>query len=132
VSESTRSSCQARMTGRRDPRFLATYAGMLFMGGRYAEAKAVIDEAKSRDFAFRQRRTLHFEPHPGGTDVWLAGTVESLLASFAFIRVPGFPQDFYLSTSRYGDIEMRPGLSIRFRPGFNLEGPIVLDPRLPD
>lgn len=120
---------QAELSGSRDPRFVPTLAGMLFMDQRFGEAEKVFEEAARRDFSFEQRKAVHFLPKKAGRPVWLSGTVESILATFSFVRVPGYP-DFFFPGSRYQGIEMRRGLAVRFRPGFTMQGAQVVDPEI--
>jgi hypothetical protein len=114
----------ARIKGRRDPEFLATYGGMLVMDEQLGEAEDVWARAAEQNFTFADGNRLAFRPHPGNNPVRLAGRVCDVKAGFAFVATPGLP-NFFWPGSRFGDRRPRVGDELRFEPAFSARGPVV-------
>lgn len=116
----------ARLKGRRDPEFIATYGGMLVMDEQLGDAEDVWRRAAELDFTVADASRIGFRPHPGNRNVRLTGRVADVKASFAFVAVPGLP-DFFWPGSRFGERRPTSGDPIEFEPGFSARGPVVAE-----
>jgi pentatricopeptide repeat protein len=113
--------------GRRDPRFVATLGGMLFMNGEFTEAEKVFDEARERDFSAKDAGRVEFYPNqPGqaGTPLTLQGAVVSVKPGYCFIECPGYPS-FFCPGSKYRGMLMTKGKVVTFHPGFSTRGAVA-------
>lgn len=113
--------------GRRDPRFVATLGGMLFMNGEFTEAEKVFDEARERDFSAKDASRVEFYPNqPGqaGTPLTLQGAVVSVKPGYCFIECPGYPR-FFCPGSKYRGMLMTKGKVVTFHPGFSTRGAVA-------
>jgi tetratricopeptide (TPR) repeat protein len=113
--------------GRRDPRYIATLGGMLFMHGQFTEAERVFEEARRREFSVEDASRIGFVPNaPGQSRVpmTLEGRVTHVSAGFCFIECPGYPA-FFCPGSKYRGLLMERGLPVRFHPGFNTRGAVA-------
>lgn len=112
----------ARLKGERQPRFVATYGGMLVMSGHPDEAADVWRRAAEREFSVQDRSKAFFVPEDGGVHKSIEGIVRKVGPGYAFIGATGLP-DFYCRSSRLSGVVLRPGLSVVFTPGFAVRGP---------
>jgi tetratricopeptide (TPR) repeat protein len=124
---------QASLYGVKDPRFVATLGGMLFMNGQFSEAQEVFDNAISQEFTFEERLRVEFIPR--GIDnpsepLRLDGRVASVKAGYAFIEARGYPS-FFCHSTKFGDVVMEPGKAVSFQPAFCVRGAVALDPSEP-
>lgn len=122
---------QANLYGARDPRYVATLGGMLFMEGRFTEAAAVFKDALDRGFNFDELRRIEFVPKDASDPsepVRLEGRVTQVRAGFAFVEASGYPA-FFCHSTKYGNVLMRPGKRLSFQPAFCPRGAVALEPR---
>jgi tetratricopeptide (TPR) repeat protein len=113
--------------GYSDPRFVATLAGMLFMNGEFSEAKQVWNESVRREFPAEEATRIQFRPRDPknlSRTLELSGKVAALKVGYAFIDAPGY-QSFFCHASNFAGLLMRPGLPVRFEPGFSARGAVV-------
>jgi tetratricopeptide (TPR) repeat protein len=117
--------------GMRDPRYIATLGGMLFLNREFTEAEKVFAESEQRNFAFEEARRLEFAPHDSNEPsepMALVGRVVSVRSGYAFIRAPGYP-DLFCPGSKFGSLMMRIGMEVSVGLGFSARGPIASDPQ---
>jgi tetratricopeptide (TPR) repeat protein len=116
----------ASLTGMRDPRYVATLGGMLFMAGAYTEAEAVSASASERAFSFADATRAFFVPRaPGsGERLRLSGKVTDVKPGYAFIDTVDKPGFFHHGT-RAGDLVLKPGVQVYFEPAFSARGPVA-------
>lgn len=110
--------------GMKDPRFVATLSGMLFMAGRFTDADQVLEDARKQTFSNAEGNTIHFTPRdPGdGTKrLRLEGAVTLVRAGFCFIEAPGYAK-FLCPGSKWAGIYMTKGLRVSFQPAFSARG----------
>lgn len=122
---------QASLYGMRDPRFVATLGGMLFMNGEFTEAEALFKEALDKGFTFDELKRVEFEPKQivNPTEfVRLEGKVINVKAGFAFVEAPGYPA-FFCHYTKYGDVVMELGKRLTFQAAFSPRGPVALHPQ---
>ncbi len=127
----------ATLYGYSDPRFLATLGGMLFMSGKFTEAKSVFEETLKHDFTSAEANEIQFRPWiliQPLTPLRMAGRVTVLKAGYAFIEAKGFPP-FLCPGSKFDAMLMEVGLPLTFEPAFSARGalavaPLPIDPPL--
>jgi len=113
--------------GMRDPRFIATLGGMLFMNGKFTDADAVFREARKREFSMEEARSIQFRPRNPlnhSLHVRLEGTVAAVRAGYATISIVGYPE-FRCPRSKARDFILRGGLDVFVEPAFSATGPVV-------
>lgn len=122
----------ARMKGARDPRFVATYGGMLVMDAQLDEAADVWKRATDQTFTFSDGNRIGFRPTLEGTPVKLTGRVANVRSGYAFIASPGMP-NFFCPAARLSSFRPREGDVVDFEPAFAARGPVVaaIDPVTP-
>lgn len=117
--------------GLRDPRFIATFGGMLFINGELSEASRIFTETIKRDISFADSVAIHYRPKDK-TDphrfVELVGRVVLVKAGYAFIEVPGFSR-FLCPSSKQRNIVLQPKMEVRFKPAFTARGAIADRPQ---
>jgi tetratricopeptide (TPR) repeat protein len=114
-----------------DPRFIATYAGMMFMNEQFTDAARVFADTSKKDFNTADANMIHYRPIATVSPrkhVELRGKVLNLKAGFAFVEVAGFPR-FICPSSKQRGITLRNGMNIVFEPAFSAKGPIADKPR---
>jgi tetratricopeptide (TPR) repeat protein len=121
----------ASLYGFRDPRWIATLGGMLYLNGDFTEADEVFSKADSQTFTFSERTRMLYEPRSRDDPtepVRLQGRVSGVKPGYAFIQVPGYT-DVFCPGSRFGDLVMAPGLEVTFTLGFAARGAQARDPQ---
>lgn len=120
----------SELYGMRDPRYIATLGGLLFLDGQLTEAKNVFAQSERKGFPIEELQRIQFWPTDSATGnrEAMEGTVVSVRAGFAFVSVPGFGE-LFCPGSKYDGILMVKGLKIRFEPAFTARGPLVTKPR---
>lgn len=111
--------------GHSDARYIATHGGLLFMAGKYEEAKRVFEMTKRRDYSPEVLRSVYFRPTTGESGVHipvqLHGRIVRVEVGYSFIEVAGMPH-FYISASKYAGVVLTSGLSVKFEPVFTARG----------
>jgi hypothetical protein len=113
--------------GSSDPRFVATFGGMLFMNGEFSPAEEIFAQAIKREFPGIEASRIQYRPRDGRNlsfSMKLGGQVAAVKTGYAFIDVPGY-RSFFCPGSKFGRLVMKPGLQVRFEPVFNAKGPLA-------
>jgi Flp pilus assembly protein TadD len=116
--------------GLTDPRFVATLGGMLFMNGEFTEATKVFQESIKQQFPPDEANRIQFRPRDPKDPQFplrLEGDVVSVKFSQALIQASEYPA-FSCPGSRWGGLNMRLGMEIRFEPVFSARGPLAHRP----
>ncbi|MGO9603362.1 MAG: tetratricopeptide repeat protein [Candidatus Binataceae bacterium] len=111
--------------GMRDPRFVATLGGLLFLKGEFTEALDVFSEVRRREMSVTEARRVQFRPQKNADTherVRLIGTIATVGFNFVFISVTGSP-DFFRRGSRVGDQSLQKGMKVSFEVAFSASGP---------
>lgn len=80
--------------GMRDPRYIATLGGLLFLDGEFSEAKRLF--AGAYDFSLDERTKVEFRPKASGSNsphTWKGEVVEIRFGNIQ-VLVPGYPPIF--------------------------------------
>jgi tetratricopeptide (TPR) repeat protein len=110
--------------GLSDPRFVATFGGMLFLNGDFTEAKEVFAESRKRDFPADEAIRIQFRPKNRSDlrePLRLVGSVTAVKVGYAFINAIGYPS-FFCPGSKFGRIVMSEGLRVTFDAVFTSKG----------
>jgi tetratricopeptide (TPR) repeat protein len=113
--------------GMRDPRFIATLGGMLFMKGEFSEAERIFGESTRREFSVEERRSIQFRPKnlaDSKRPMRMRGEVVRLRAGYAILRTLGYPE-FLCPGSKFREMILHPGLQVSFEPAFAAQGPVA-------
>jgi FimV-like protein len=108
-----------------DPRFIATFGGMLFLNGNFTEAEDVFAETQKREFPANEANRVQFRPRDRSNPsepIRLNGEVATVKVGYAFIDAAGYPS-FYCRGSKFGKIVMTRKLKVSFEPVFTAKGP---------
>jgi tetratricopeptide (TPR) repeat protein len=111
--------------GLRDPRFVATLGGLLFLKGEFTEALGVFGEARKREMSLTEARRMQFRPRENNGSherLRFSGTIATVGFNFVFISVTGYP-DFFRRGSILDDQLLRKGMQVSFEPAFSASGP---------
>ena len=122
---------QSELYGFKDPRWVATYGGMLFMNGKFSEAEDVFTRAQGSGFTFQELMRPEYRPHEiddASVPLRLEGEVTTVKAGYAFVESAGY-SSFFCHASRYGETVMTIGKRVTFEPAFNARGAVALEPR---
>ncbi len=122
---------QSTLYGLRDPRFIATLGGMLFMNGEFSEAIQIFNEASKHDFTSHELNTVQFAPpDPSNTvePLRIPGKVISVKAGYCFVEAPRY-STFLCPGSLFNGVVMREGLEVTFQPAFRAKGAIAYQPQ---
>lgn len=107
--------------GLSDPRFRATYAGMLFMNNQFQEAEVIFTGSSECNFTWPELNTIQFwppDPENPQNSIRLKGKVVTVQKGHALVEVPGMPR-FLCPGSKFYGLVMKEGLNITFEPGFS-------------
>jgi hypothetical protein len=110
--------------GLRDPRFVATLGGMLFMDGQFTEADKVFEESMKHGFSRADANTVHYKPRDfadNNNPMRLSGEVAVVKAGYSFIVAPGYPR-FLCPGTKWSGLIMTPQLKVKFEPAFSARG----------
>lgn len=114
--------------GVRDPRYVATYGGMLFMNGQYTDAQSVFAQADRQNFAINEADRVEYIPgDASGEPVRFKGEIATVVDGYSFVRAPGYP-DFFMHGSKHRHVIVRSGMRLEFTPAFSARGSKAIDP----
>jgi tetratricopeptide (TPR) repeat protein len=116
--------------GLRDARFIAIYAGMLFMNGDLSEAARIFSETTKREIDFADSVAIHYRPKDKTNPnkyIKLVGKVVRVKAGYAFIEVPGYSR-FLCPSSKQRNITLGEKMEVQFEPAFSAKGAIADKP----
>lgn len=111
--------------GYRDPRFIATLGGLLFLNGEFTEADKVFEEANKQGLSADERHSIEFRPRdPAQPDrpLVLKGSVHDVRIGYAFVDVSGYPR-LLSPGSRWNGVRLVPGLTVECELVFAAKGP---------
>lgn len=96
------------------------------MAGEFTAAQAVFDSSRG-SLTYRELNRIEYRPRFGNESTpQLEGAVISVRSGYAFIQCPGYP-DFFWPGTRFGAVEVRRGLKVRFKPAFTARGGVAVD-----
>jgi tetratricopeptide (TPR) repeat protein len=110
-----------------DPEYVALLGGLLFLDGQISEANKVFLESGKHSFTGVEMRRIYFSaPDPADrTRPWVfRGKVIAVKAGYAFVESDGYPH-FFCHGSRFDDLLLIPGLTVKFVPSFSPRGAIA-------
>lgn len=110
----------------RDPGYIATLGGMLFMDRQYTDAKEVFDQAAGRNIRYEEALRVEWRPFKVGKLITLTGTVVKIKAGYSFVETPGYP-NFFCPGSKYNGVLMEVGKRVQFTPVFTARGQTAVD-----
>lgn len=113
--------------GLRDARFVAIYAGTLFMNRDLTEAARVFSETTKQEINYSDSHSIHYRPKDKvdpSRNVKLVGKVVQVKAGYAFIEVPGYSR-FLCPSSKQRNITMREKMQVEFEPAFSAKNPLA-------
>ena len=113
--------------GLRDARFIAIYAGMLFMNRDLSEADRVFSETTKREINFSDSHAIHYRPKDKSDPtkpIKLVGKVVQVKAGYAFIEVAGYSR-FLCPSSKQRGITLREKMQVEFEPAFSAKNPLA-------
>jgi len=119
----------ASLYGMRDPAYVATLAGLLFLEGDYSGADRVFSDAARYRFPLEEQERIFFRPKDRDAAVLrisVQGTVSVVRPGYAFIAVQGQPNVFCPWT-KAGRLVLRAGQKVAFNLAFTARGAIAED-----
>jgi tetratricopeptide (TPR) repeat protein/cold shock CspA family protein len=118
---------QCRLDGESDSAFVGLYAGLLFMDGKYVEAKKLWDTAKEHTFSYEERIKRQFTPRDP-TDfakrVRLAGVIQHVRPGYVLIQPDEGPVVISKMTG-VGGTPLSPGQKVTFELTFSAKGALA-------
>lgn len=114
-----------------DPRFIATYGGLLFLEQQFTEADKVFRESIKREFPSLEQITVHYRPTSGTPrkPLRMEGKVIIVKNSYSLIEVEGYPP-IVCPSSKYGNTTLRKGMKVSFEIAFSAKGPVAYYPMI--
>jgi tetratricopeptide (TPR) repeat protein len=113
--------------GLSDPRYIATFGGMLFLDGQFSEAEKVFSESIKQEFNSHDMTTVQFRPpQPGsiGKSLCLNGKVVAVKAGSSLIETADYPR-ISCPVSKYHGVIIKIGLTLKFEIAFTPRGPVA-------
>jgi tetratricopeptide (TPR) repeat protein/cold shock CspA family protein len=115
---------QCRLDGESDAAFVGLYAGLLFMDGKYGDAKKLWDGAKEHNFSYEERIKRQYAPRDPA-DVTkrlrLSGVVQHVKPGYVLIQPEDGPV-VISKTTAVGGAALIAGQRITFEPTFSAKG----------
>jgi tetratricopeptide (TPR) repeat protein len=115
---------QCKLDGLSDPAFVGLYGGLLYMDGRYEEAKRLWEEAREHSFSPEERIRAQYEPRDPSDQskkLRLSGTIDGVKSSYVFIKPDDGPTIISAITMIAGTLLQR-GMKVTFEPSFSAKG----------
>jgi len=110
-----------------DPRFIATYGGMLYMDERFTDASKVFAESHKHDFSSIELNTLQFRPvdfNNQNKALRLIGKIVAVKAGYAMVETSEYPS-ILCPGSKFNGLIMQPQMKISFEIAFCSKGAIA-------
>ena len=117
--------------GMKDPRYLATLGGMLFVNGDFSEADQTFAAAKAGGFNFEELTRVEFvpgDPRDRAKTLRLEGVVVKVAPGYAFLRAPGYP-DIFCHGSKFGRLLLVKEMRVSFKLAFSARGQLAVELR---
>ncbi len=109
-----------------DPKYIATFGGMLFMNQQFTESDKVFAETQKRQFSVEELRSVQFRPKQASTSdpVRLRGIVKISKAGYSLIDSQGL-RPVLCPASKYNGIVLRPSMEVIFELAFTAKGALA-------
>lgn len=123
---------QCRLDGVADPMFVALYGGLLYLDGKYDDAKRLWDDARDQGFTPEETKRTHYEPtDPNDPKKPLRadGVIDGVKSSYIFVQPPSGPTVFSAVTMLDGKF-LQKGMKVTYRLTFSARGPYAEDLQL--
>lgn len=117
----------SELYGMRDPQYVATLGGMLFLDKKFDESAKVFEHRHGAVIPEEERRAARYCPHASldsTKPLRLNGQVVSLKGGYGWLSVSGMPNIFTLARKVVGS-PLRKGDQVSFQLCFNGRGPIA-------
>jgi tetratricopeptide (TPR) repeat protein len=118
---------QCHLDGESDPAYVGLCGGLLFLDGRYADAKKLWDSAKERNFSYEERIKRQFTPRDpidAARRLRLAGVIQHVKPGYVLIQT----DDGSVVISKMtvvGGKALISGQRVSFEPTFSAKGPLA-------
>jgi hypothetical protein len=116
--------------GLKEPRYIATLGGLLFINADFSEASGVFEESKKQEFSASEANQIHYwavDRTDRTKRLRVQGKVMAVRAGFCLIDVANYPRLLCPGT-RWGGMLMRVGQEVTIEIGFCAKGPIADHP----
>src|SRR5271155_3745904 len=80
---------QCRLDGAFEPTFIGLYGGLLFLDGRYVDARKLWDDAKEQHFSYEERIRRQYSPRDPSDptkEIRFVGTVQIVKPGYVLIQ----------------------------------------------
>ncbi len=116
--------------GLADPRFIATYGGLLFLNEQFNDATRIFQESIKREFVGPDMQTAFYKPMDllKNDPLRIAGKVIDVHFRLSKIEREGWPPLTCLS-SKVGGLVLRKGMKVTAEIVFSAKGPMAIAPR---
>ena len=114
---------QAQLEGVTDPAFVGLLGGLLYMDGKFGEAREIFAESSKQGFTFEEKTKTQFRPtnRPLKERLQLVGRVVTVRPGFLFIQTSKYP-DIMSRTTRIGKMTLQADTPVRFELKFCARG----------
>jgi len=120
--------------GLSDPRFIATYGGVLFLDGEFTRADTVFENSVKRAIPADEMYAIHFKPFDSqepSRPFTLSAEVISVKPGYSILQPDHYPK-IICQASKYRGTLMKRGIKVHFSLVFSAKGPVALHPVLLD
>jgi tetratricopeptide (TPR) repeat protein len=123
---------QCRLDGESDPAFIGLYGGLLFVDGKYADAKKIWDHAIEQNFSYDERIKRQYIPRDP-SDLTkrrrFTGTVQHVKPGYVLIQPEEGPL-VISTTTIVGGTALQRLQKVTFELTFSAKGPFAENPQL--
>lgn len=114
-----------------DPRFIATYGGLLFLSEQFSDAQRVFQESVKREFVGPDMQTAFYKPIDLATKEHLRiiGKVVDVHFRSSTIEKEGWPL-LTCTSSKVGELSLRKDMKVSVEIVFSAKGPMAIAPRI--
>ena len=114
-----------------DPRFIATYGGLLFLNEQFLDAQRIFQESIRREFVGPDMQTAFYKPVDLATKepLRVAGKVVDVHYRLSTIEKEGWPL-LTCSSSKVGGVILRNGMKVTVEIVFSAKGATAIAPRI--
>jgi hypothetical protein len=118
---------QCRLDGEADPAFVGLYGGLLFMDGKYGDAKRLWDSAREHNFSYEERMKRQYAPRDPANltkRVRIGGVIQHVKPGYLLIQPDEGP--VVISTmTLVGGVVLNRGQKVTFEPMFSAKGALA-------
>jgi cold shock CspA family protein len=118
---------QCRLDGESDPVFIGLYGGLLFVDGRYADAKKMWDHAKELGFSYEERMKRQYipkDPSDSTKPRRFSGTIQHVKPGYVLIQPEAGPL-VISTTTIIGTTTLQRLQRVIFELTFSAKGPFA-------